>query len=58
MTATDNLPCPVIKMSNHDINIVNRSYENTSQYKYFGMTETNENSIQEEVKSGLNFWNA
>jgi hypothetical protein len=38
----------------HDINITNRSFENVAQFKYFGMTVTNQNVIQEEIKRGLN----
>jgi uncharacterized protein YdiU (UPF0061 family) len=30
--------------------IVNRSFENMSQFKYLGMTVTNQNKIQEEIK--------
>jgi hypothetical protein len=37
---------------NQDIKIANRSFENVSQFKYLGMTETNQNLIQEEIK----FW--
>jgi hypothetical protein len=32
---------------NWDIKIANRSFENVSQFKYFGMTVTNQNLIQE-----------
>jgi hypothetical protein len=38
--------------------IVNRSFENVSQFKYLGMTATNQNLIQEEMKRGLNSGNA
>jgi hypothetical protein len=35
---------------NLDIKIANRSSENVSQFKYFGMTVINQNLIQEEIK--------
>jgi hypothetical protein len=37
-----------------DIKIANRSFENVSQFKYFGTTVTNQNLIQEEIKGRLN----
>jgi hypothetical protein len=43
---------------NRDINIGNRSFENVSQFKYLGMTVTNQNMIQEEIKRRLNSGNA
>jgi hypothetical protein len=33
-----------------DIKIGNRSFENVSQFKYSGMTETDQNLILEEIK--------
>jgi hypothetical protein len=33
-----------------DVRMVNRSFENESQFKYLGMTVTNQNLIQEEIK--------
>jgi hypothetical protein len=42
---------------NRDIKIVNRSFENVSQFQYLG-TVTNQNLIQEEIKSRLNYGNA
>jgi hypothetical protein len=39
---------------NRDIKIGNRSFENVSQFKYFGTTVTNQNLIQEESKRKLN----
>jgi hypothetical protein len=40
---------------NHDIKIANRSFENVEQFKYtyLGMTVTNQNLIQEEIKRRL-----
>jgi hypothetical protein len=37
---------------NRDIRIANRSFEDVSQLKYFGITVTNQNLIQEEIE----FW--
>jgi hypothetical protein len=35
---------------NRDIKMANRSFENVSQLKYLGVTATNQNLIQEEIK--------
>jgi hypothetical protein len=43
---------------NHDIKISNRSFENVAQFKYMGRTLTNQNSIQEEIKTRMNSGNA
>jgi hypothetical protein len=43
---------------NRDIRIANRSFEDVSQFKYLGMTVTNQNLIQEEIKRRLNSGNA
>jgi hypothetical protein len=43
---------------NREIRIGNRSFENMSQFKYLGMTVTNQNLIQEEMKRRLNSGNA
>jgi hypothetical protein len=43
---------------NHDIKIANRCFENLAQFKYLGMTVTNQNSIPEEIKMRLNSGNA
>jgi hypothetical protein len=42
---------------NWEIKIGNRSFENVSQFKYFGTTVTNQNLIQEEIKRRLNSGN-
>jgi hypothetical protein len=34
---------------NHNIKMANRSFENVTQLKHFGMTVTNQNFIQEEI---------
>jgi hypothetical protein len=43
---------------NRDIKRANRSFENVSQFKYYGTTVTNQNLIQEEIKRRLNCGNA
>jgi hypothetical protein len=43
---------------NRDVKIANRSFENVSQFKYLGMTVTNQNLIPEEIKRRLNSGNA
>jgi hypothetical protein len=43
---------------NQEIKIGNRSFENVSQFKYLGMTVTNQNLIQEKIKRRLNSGNA
>jgi hypothetical protein len=35
---------------NRDIKITNRSFENVAQFKYLGMTVTNQNLFQDEIK--------
>jgi hypothetical protein len=42
---------------NYDMKTAKRSFENVSQYKYLGMTVTNQNLIQEEIKRRLNSGN-
>jgi len=37
----------------HNINIDNSSFERVEEFKYLGTTLTNQNSIQEEIKSSL-----
>jgi hypothetical protein len=43
---------------NRNIKITNRSFENVVMFKYLGMIVTNQNLIQEEIKSRLNSGNA
>jgi hypothetical protein len=43
---------------NHSIKIDNSSFERVEEFKYLGSTLTNQNSIQEEVKSRLKSGNA
>jgi hypothetical protein len=42
----------------HNINIDNSSHERVEEFKYLGTTLTNNNSIQEEIKSRLKAGNA
>jgi hypothetical protein len=42
----------------HDIKTANRSFENVLQFKYLGMTVTNQNLFQEEIKRRFNSGNA
>ena len=37
----------------HNIKIDNSSFETVEQFKYLGTTLTNQNSVQEEIKSRL-----
>jgi hypothetical protein len=43
---------------NHDTKIANRSFENMAQFKYLGMTVTDQNLIQDKIKRRLNSGNA
>jgi hypothetical protein len=43
---------------NPEIKIGKSSFENVSQFKYLGTTVTNQNLIQEEIKTRLNSGNA
>jgi hypothetical protein len=43
---------------NHGIKTANRSFENVAELKYFGMTVTRQNVIQEDIKRRLNSGNA
>jgi len=40
------------------VRIDNSSIERVEEFKYFGTKLTNQNSIQEEIKSRLKLWNA
>jgi hypothetical protein len=42
----------------YDIKIANKSFENATLFKYMGITVTNQNLIQEEIKMRPNFGNA
>jgi len=42
----------------HSIKIDNNTFERVEAFKYLGKILTNQNSIQEEIKSGLKSWNA
>jgi hypothetical protein len=43
---------------NHNIKIDNKSFERVEEFKYFGATLTNRNSIRKEIKSRLKSGNA
>jgi hypothetical protein len=43
---------------NHSINIANRSFEGVAKFRYLGTTLTDQNCMQEEIKSILNSGNA
>jgi hypothetical protein len=43
---------------NHSVKIDNSSFERAEEFKYLGTNLTNQNSIQEEVKSRLKSGNA
>jgi len=42
----------------HNIKIDYRSFEMVEEFKYFGTTLTNQNSVQKEIKSRLKSGNA
>jgi hypothetical protein len=41
----------------HSIKIANRSFEGVAKFKYSGTTLTDQNCMQEEIKSRQNSWN-
>jgi hypothetical protein len=43
---------------NQNIRIANESFQNMAEFKYLGMTLTNQNDIHDEIKSRLNSGNA
>jgi hypothetical protein len=43
---------------NHDIMTANRSIQNVDQFKYLGVTVTNQNLVHEEIKRRLDSGNA
>ena len=43
---------------NHSVRIDNSTFERVDEFKYLGTTLTNQNSIQEEIKSRLRSGNA
>jgi hypothetical protein len=43
---------------NQNIRLANESLENVEQFKYLGMTLTNQNDIHDEIKCRLNSGNA
>ena len=42
----------------HSIKINSSTIERVEEFKYLGTTSTNQNSIQEEIKSRVKLWNA
>ena len=46
-----------IAEQSHSVKTDNSSFEQVEEFKYLGTTLTNQNSIQEEVKSRLKTWN-
>jgi hypothetical protein len=43
---------------NHSIKIANRSFEDVTNFRYLGTTLTEQNCMNEEIKSKLNLGNA
>ena len=43
--------------TNHTINICNKPFESVEEFKYFGTTLTNQNSIHKDIKSRLKLRN-
>jgi hypothetical protein len=46
------------RQNHHDIKVANRCFENVAQFRYLETTVTNQNFIQEEIKSRLDSGNA
>jgi hypothetical protein len=46
------------KRQNHDTEVANKFSEKVANLKHFGTTETNQNSICEEIKCRINYGNA
>jgi hypothetical protein len=44
-------------VQNHDITVANRCFENVAQFRYLGVTVTNQNLIQKEIMGRLNSGN-
>jgi hypothetical protein len=42
----------------HSVLITDKSFSNMMNFKYLGITITNQNCIHEEIKWRLNLWNA
>jgi hypothetical protein len=52
------LSCHQNAGQSYDIKIANRCFENVAKFRYLGITLTNQNRIQEEIKRRLNSGNA
>jgi hypothetical protein len=51
------LSCHQNAGQNYNIKIANRCFENVAQFRYLGMTITDQNLIQEKIKRRLNMSN-
>jgi hypothetical protein len=52
------LSCHQYGWENHNVKTANRLFEIVAQFRYLGMTATNQNLIQEEIQSILNAVNS
>jgi hypothetical protein len=52
------LSCHQNAGQNHNIKTANKSFDHVKQFKYLGITVTNQNLIHEEIKRQLNSGNA